>query len=475
MPTSPAAARVKSAPGNDLLGYSALEQAGLIRRGEISSAELTEFYAQRIEALEPQVSAFAHVDLDYALDHARRLDEARAKSGVPEELLFYGVPTAIKDVNLVKGLPARFGSAAFKNFISPMDDVTAAAIRRAGFVLLGKTATSELGAMPVTEPALHPPTRNPWNLGHTSGGSSGGPSAAAAAGELPIAHGNDGAGSIRIPAAFCHLYGIKHSRGVVPNPFKAGDHFEVTANGALGHTVSDVAAFLDVLAAGSEDGTAVAPESFLERSLRKPGRLRVRVALQPPSGTTDPDAAAATLRVAKELERLGHHVEEGAIFQGGLDEYLPCYQRQMIQFPIGDESVLQPITRWLRREGRRYSFGEIKDIHERLQARILAWFGDADLWVTPTVAVPPPKVEAWKDLPPEEGFRAASELGLFTAAFNISGQPAASIPAGISPAGLPIGVQIAAPHGEDGRVLAVSRQLEEALPWRQRHSPLLRH
>ena len=198
----------------------ALVLAKLVREGAISSEELVRHHLARIEAKNPSLSAFVTV-FDDAVKVARRKDRERLRhrDALPP---FHGVPIGIKDLNAVRFTRTHFGSRGMPAIVLPFDDANVRPLRRAGFVILGKLSTSELGAMPVTEPDIHPPTRNPWSPTHTAGGSSGGSAAAVAAGMLPIAQGSDGAGSIRIPSSFCGLYGLKPSRGRIVNQFRPG-------------------------------------------------------------------------------------------------------------------------------------------------------------------------------------------------------------------------------------------------------------
>jgi amidase len=196
----------------EILRKSAIEQGGLIRSRALSSEELTEIYLNRIAELDPGLNAFVQVLGDEALRAARKADRDKPPPGAR----FHGVPIGIKDLNAVRGSFMRMGSVAFSRFLSPADDLVVARLRRAGFIILGKTSTPELGALPVTEPDTHPPTRNPWDRNVTPGGSSGGSAAAVAADMLPIAQGSDGGGSIRIPAALCGLVGYK------PTPTSSG-------------------------------------------------------------------------------------------------------------------------------------------------------------------------------------------------------------------------------------------------------------
>ncbi|HKU36513.1 MAG TPA: amidase [Polyangiales bacterium] len=456
---------------HELLDASTLEQARAIRERQLSSFELVSAYLDRIAARDAELRAFVQLEPRRALAEAREKDRSVARGGpLPP---FHGIPIGIKDLNLVRGFGMQAGSRALRWLAwSPIDDRSAAALRRAGFVIVGKLATSELGAMPVTEPDIHPPTRNPWNPDYSPGGSSGGSGAAVAAGLLPLAHGSDGAGSVRIPAAFCHLFGLKPSRARVPNQFGIRDPRVLYTCGPITRTVEDAAAMLDVM--HDRDRRSAVPRaaaSFLELSQRRPARLRIRVSTRAPFGTTHPEIAAATLRVARTLERAGHRLEEAPVVRAELAEFLPLWQALVAsaRLPLG---ALQPVTRWLAESGRRVSRADREALHDALAARVRELFGDVDLWLTPAVAVPPPRIGAWSALPPSAAFSEAAVLGAFTALFNITGQPAASVPAGLTSEGLPIGVQLAGRPFEDGVVLAVARELEEAMPWRQRRPPL---
>ncbi len=444
---------------DSLLDRPALELAALLKRGEVTSEELTRGYCERIERWNPHLTAFVDFSRRKALASARARDRERRAGR--ERSPLHGIPIGIKDLNLVRGFRARFGSRAWRWVWSPIDDVISAHIRRGGCVVIGKLATSEFGALPVTEPDIHPPTRNPWNPAITAGGSSGGSASALAAGLIPLAHGSDGAGSIRIPSSFCHLFGHKPSRGRLPNPYNQVDRIDISTVGPICHTVEDAAALLAVM--GGDMRLPVLPS---------PGRQRIRFTTRGALVETRPEIAVAVEGVARTLAGLGHSVEEGPPIRGELEEFLPIWQRQVAEVPVLRESVLQPATRWLREAGRRLPREQVRAAHRALGARILEWFGDADLWLTPTVAVAPPQVGAWLGLEGREIFHQAAPLGQFTAPFNVTGQPAASLPAGLSAAGLPIGVQLVGRLGADELVLAVSKSLEEAMPWRQRRAPL---
>jgi amidase len=341
-------------------------------------------------------------------------------------------------------------------------------------VLVGKTATSEFGLLPTVETDLHPPARNPWNPAFLSGGSSGGAATAVAAGMLPLAQGSDGGGSIRIPAALCHLFGFKCSRGFTPDFFGKLDPFGLAVIGALTHTVDDAAAMLDVLCGRPESEQ---PGSVLAQSrAAPPSGLRIKLLLDSPVATVEPDIREGTLRIAGLLESLGHHVEPIAAPASSLDEFLPIYQRFAAGLPVLHEGWLQPVTRWLREVGAQIDPALAQErvaYFERLLAGLL---GDADLMLSPTTPCFAPRVGQYASLSGEEHFRQAAVLGGFTAAVNCSGQPAATVPAGLGgPDRLPFGVQLTGHRGQDARVLQVCRQLERSLEWTHRRAPVVQN
>lgn len=439
-------------PTQPLLGLSALEQAALIRDGSLRSRELVELYLERIASLDPGIGAYVAVLARSARREADRLDAERAAGTLRGPL--HGVPTAIKDLHPVRGAPLRFGSRAWRYMISPVDDRLVASIRRAGMPILGKTATSEFGLLPVVETALHPPARNPWNPEHSAGGSSGGAGAALAAGLVSIAPGSDGAGSIRIPSALNGVVGLKPSRGQVPDDSASIDIHRMTSLGPMGRSVEDVAALLDMISAPS-----TLPGGALHACRQTPPRYRVGLLLDPPFGETAPGVQAATLRVADRLRALGHRVEPLPRVEGSVAEFAPIYQALFARIPMFLPWTLQPFTRWFREQGRRTSPVEIARRFEDFAARGRASMEGVDLLLTPTVPCTAPRVGAYADLPFEEIFEAVGELGAFTAISNLTGFPALSLPAGRVD-GLPVGVQLIARQGQDGALLALGRELE---------------
>lgn len=433
---------------------TALELAERLRRREVSAVELTEHALATIRTRDAELGAFVEVAARRALLHARRADAALARRGPHPP--FLGVPTAIKDHEPVRGLGTRMGSRAFRWVISPIDGYVARACRRAGFILLGKTACSELTILPYAHGTLHPPTRNPHDPTRYAGGSSAGAAAAVAADMLAIAPGSDGAGSIRIPAAFCGLVGVKPSRGAVPNPYGLFDPAGLSSIGPLATSVADAAAMLDILAERP---------SFARALATPPPPLRVRVLVDPPlpTVTTAPAHAAAVRDAARTLEQLGHTVTDAPRLTGELDRFLPLMARMVARVPLLPimERSLEPTTRWLRAQGRGVTLSDVRALADSLSRDVDAVFGDADLLLTPTTAQPPPRVGAFADLDGEQTFRTAAALGAFTAPFNVGGQPALSLPWRAT--GLPIGVQLVARRGADHLLLALAATLERQI------------
>ena len=443
---------------DDVLDRSALDQSKLLRSGAVSVLELTRACLARADRLDPSLGAYVERTPRRALARARALDAERLRDPSAPRGPLWGLCTAMKDIHLSRGTFARLGSRAFRYVWSPVDDVSTAAVRRAGMVLTGKLATSELAILPFIDTDLHPPARNPWDRTRYSGGSSGGSSAAVAAGLIPLAVASDGAGSIRIPAAFCGLVGHKTTRGAVPHPFGATERLGMAVVGPHARTVDDAAALLDVIA-GVHDREG----AYLRDVQRPPTPLRVRFTTASPVLATHPSIVAAVQRVARALADLGHDVDEGPGFEGSIDEFLPIYSHMVSRIPVLRESVLQPSSRWLRGEGRSVSLAEATALRDRFSARVDAWFEGVDLWLTPTVAVPPPRVGTWREAGGEQTFREAAPFGAFTAPFNASGHPGTSIPVWTDGEALPAGVQLVAPRGADLRSLAVARVVLEAL------------
>jgi amidase len=420
------------------IGAVALARA--IRTRQVGSEEAVRLCLERISARDSEVAAFTDVHADTALAVARRKDTKLTPAP------FHGVPIAVKDLNFVRFKTTGFGGRGMPTLWSPMDDVSVSRLRAAGFVILGKTATSELGVVPITEPLGRPPTRNPWDPARTPGGSSGGAGAAVAAGLVPVAHGADGGGSIRIPAAFCGLVGLKASRGVIPNNLGSRDPDLIHTCGALTRTVEDAEAMLQV------QGVPVAPP--------KTGPLRIKMLLDVDLVPTDPHVRAAIVDVGRLLSAAGHHVEEAKAPLGEIDDFLPVWQRLFAQIGLLRLGRAEPVTRWLAESGRKLDPAFVRRRQAELTARWGTWLDDCDVVLTPTVSIPPPPVDAYPRDDGEQYFRRAALLGAWTAPFNVTGQPALTVPVGLHPLGTPIGAQLGGPRGSDATLLALARTIE---------------
>lgn len=434
---------------------SALALAQRLAARELTAEALATTSLARIDAVNEQLQAFVAVFRKTATRAAKRYDAARASGAkLP---FFAGVPLAVKDQNFMRGHTARFGSAAGLAFPSPFDDVIVSRLRKAGFVLMGATSLSEFGSIAVTENLLHPPARNPWKPSHTPGGSSGGSGAAVAAGLVPIAHGADGGGSLRIPAAFCGLFTMKPTRGVLPNNHGYDAQRSLYTDGPLATTTLDVAAMLDVMIGRQ------GPSEWTEAARQAPRSLKIRVWTGSDSATTDPRLIAATKRVGDELAKLGHHVEAATPLQLTPAQFVPLWQRLLANTPFFTVKKAHPITAWLFTEGKKLNREAIWQQHLAAQAAIDAWFGEADIVISPTTAiVPQPIGLGAPGSNPRADFERFVPFAVYTAPFNVSGQPAASVPVGLTDDGLPMGVQLVGKRGTDALVLSLSQQLEEA-------------
>ena len=446
---------------------SATTLSGMMARGDVSVVEVTDAFLARIAAHNDALQAFVHVAAFRARRRARALDAARRRGDFPLSPLA-GVPMGIKDLYPVRLMPMRGGSRALGPIITPFDAVNVARLRAAGVVMLGKLATSEFGAMPFTEPDVHAPTRNPWDLSTTSGGSSGGTAAATAAGLVPLGHGSDGGGSIRIPAALCGLFGFKAGRGALVHNSPT-ERLHLATEGPLAHTVDDATAMLQLLAT----------DARFARPAVLPTGLRVRIAVdssEPALAPTAPVMAQAALHVASLLQGLGHHVDETGPVPLGLPQFLPLWQRTLAWVPVPSmlEHRLQPITRWLRQAGKDISEATAFSTLDQITAVVDGWWGDADLFVSPAVTCLPPAVGSWRRDDPAEAFNQAVPLAVFTAAFNASGQPAMTIPVRLPGMSQPVGVQVVARRGDDALLLAVARVLEGALGGLSHRPPAFR-
>jgi amidase len=408
-----------------------LRQAQAIREGEVSSTRLAELYLSRINRYNKTLHAFVNVQAKRGLRAAQQADITRAHIPASELPIFHGVPIGVKDLVPTKGSPTHLGSRSYKYFVSPFDAPVAKRIKAGGFVSLGKLATSEFGVMPVTEPDIHPPTRNPWDISRTPGGSSGGSSAAVAADLLPIAHGSDGGGSVRIPSALTHLYGFKPSLSLLGNLHGKYNRLGISVMGPLARYVEDAAAMLDVMAGHSTQ--EMRADSCLAAAREMPRPLRIRLLTDTPIGAIDPEILSATRAFADTLRSLGHTVDEGPASKVTIEEFLPIWRYSVSSVPTLSDRYVQPITRWVRRGGKSISFEVADTRRQELVKRVEESFAGADILMSPTVPTIAPKIGVY-DQPsdPEQAFYEAANLGSLTAAFNLTHGPAASLPIGLT-------------------------------------------
>ena len=466
----------------DLAEYSALDAVGLsgaIRSGEVSPAEVEELARRAVAEVNTDLNALARPLFDPALTH----DGSGSLAGVP---------FLIKDSGpFAQGVQFALGSRSIQGVAAQADHELMVRFRAAGLVAIGQSTAPEFGLNFATEPVRTGPTRNPWDLSRGVGGSSGGAAALVAAGAVPLAHANDAAGSIRVPAACCGLVGLKPSRGRTPNGPLAGEAaFGLIGEFALTRTVRDAATLLDAVGSPSvgEKYTLPSPTvSHARRIQQDPGRLLVALMRGAWSGVpVDAQVTAATDAVARTLEWIGHSVLEDAPVLDPEDileaEMLGVFATgaALLRAPRRPEPArLEAVSRVVLAETARASALDVAaaiDAQHRVTRSIGVFLGRHDLLVTPTVAQLPPRHGTLDyDAPGHTArswLRRILEFGPFTAPFNISGHPSISLPLGQSREGLPIGVQLVAAYGRDDLLLQVAAQLEQAMPWAGRLPPI---
>jgi amidase len=444
-------------------------QADLVRRGEVSARELVELVLGRIERVDRELNAFGAVYAERALLEAAQAD-ARARAGEDRPLL--GVPVAVKDEIDIGGEVTSYGTGAMVSK-APADAEVVRRVRAAGAIVVGKTKMPEFGLWPFTESVTWGVTRNPWDPERTPGGSSGGSAAAVAAGIVPAALGADGAGSIRIPAACCGLFGLKPQRDRVPlTPHYPDSHWIVF--GALTRSVRDAGLMLDVL---GDDGP-----SFEQAAQTRPERLRIAVAPDFPPGTRgrlSDDVRAALDGTAAQLRSLGHTVVEGKVDLRPRD--VPVIVGLILR---GVRDLVAPAERPQRLERRTRAFarpGALLSerttdrllIAERtMAARLTAMFDEHDVLLTPVMSAPAVPAGIMEGRGAVATYLWETGWVPFTILWNITGQPAASVPAGFSADGLPLAVQIVGRPGDERSVLALAAQIEAERPWADRRPPI---
>jgi len=475
----------------DLAVADATAQAELVRSGEVGPTELVDAALARIAAVNPALNAVIH----------DRSAEARAEAVAPlPDGPFRGVPLLVKDLDgNVAGTPTHLGNRLLRNLGHTVatDSHLIAALRRAGFVVVGKTNTPEFGLLPTTEPLAYGPTRNPWDTTRSPGGSSGGSAAAVASGMVPVAHAGDGGGSIRTPAGHCGLVGLKPARGRTSVGPERGEVWSgLVARHVLTRSVRDCAAILDAVCGPMPGDPYAAPpptRPFASEVGADPGRLRIGLRTEAPGGlaAVDPVCVAAAEDAARMLESLGHHVEPAG--PATLDEpgLLEAFTTILITGVVHDLDELagiagrpvtaddvEPLT-WAQYEmGRAVTAGQYVaalDLAHRWSRGVVGWWQEGfDLLLTPTSAEPAPVLG---DVfgPPEAPFRAlerAVPFAAFVAPFNVTGQPALSLPGFWTEAGLPVGMQLVADQYREDVLLRVAAQVEVARPWADRRPPV---
>ncbi len=449
----------------------ALTQAQLIRSREVSPLELVELYLQRIEQLDNQLGSYFTVMAESAIADARAKTEllANSRAHLPP---FFGVPLGIKDLNPVAGVRCTYGTPALMDNIATYDDGVVTRLKQAGFIILGKTATSELGSFPYTEPLGFPPTRNPWNLDYTAGGSSGGSAAAVAAGLCAAAIGSDGGGSVRGPAFCCGLVGIKPSRGRISYA-PVGDLLSgIPAIGSLTRTVADGAAMLDVMAGyvtGDPYWLPPPETSFLTAASRTPKPLTIAFSTTiPPLGEVETQCKQAVLATVKVLADLGHYVEEKCPDFTGLTEPFTAVWQAGVAYSGIPPQVLQPMNQWLYEQTG--SAGDYLRAVAQMQViarKIVAFFDLVDVLVLPTYMHPTIKVGEWANLSPQETFEKIVNWVAPCPPFNATGQSAIALPVGFDSVGLPLGIQLIARPAAEATIISLAAQLETANHERQ--------
>jgi amidase len=454
----------------------------MVRRGECSPLELVDEAIARIEALNPSINAIIHPRFEQARLEASRVETSTAP--------FHGVPMVVKDATCpIAGEPLHEGLQVAKDagYLAPANSWLTDRLVAAGFVIVGRTNVPELCTHATTEPAAYGPTRNPWATGHSAGGSSGGSGAAVAAGMVAIGHGSDGGGSVRTPAAFCGLVGLKPTRGRISNGPDIAEHWAgLSTDGFLTRTVRDTAAVLDAVCGSSFGDPYTTPltaslTAALDGTLP---RLRVGVRLRGANEGIDahPEVARSIRQIADLLAAHGHDVVDAAPV--ALDEIEAVAQ----QGTVVSVCVAAELDAWSARLGREITLEEIEPrnrmsvsngrsvtgtqyvaAREWLHGwgrRLHAWWNDFDLLLTPTVTQPPVKIGSLPfDPTPEDMANMRRELGWLMGMWNVSGQPAISIPATQTEDGLPIGAQFVAAWGREDLLLQTAALVERAQPW----------
>lgn len=486
---------------------TAVELRDLLAAGELTPTEVTDYFLDRIERVDPDVGAFATVTPALARERAASLGSRSGADASPAPGSLWGLPTGDKDLWNRAGVPTGFGSRAFAGLPPAQEsDAIVRVLDAAGIVSLGKTAAPELGFPAYTEPVGAPPTRTPWDLTRGAGGSSGGAAAAVAAGLLPFAPGSDGGGSIRIPAAACGVVGLKPTRGLLPAGSGVDSLGGLVVNGPIARTVADAALLLEAMLPRRAGGGVAHPHTLRAPSYaagaylataqraelpapgtgeREPGDGTVRIGVTTSSAwdgfydiTVSPEARTALDAGVRALAGLGHEIDETVLAEA--PEYAPAFRTLWMggasAVPIDDAETLgrlEPLTRWLIRSGREVparrlaeAVRTLADYERSLVAQVSAY----DAVVTPALALTPRPIGWYDAEDPERNFEQQCQYTPFTSMLNVAGLPAITVPThwteptADAPAGLPMGVQIIGRPGGELTLLALAAQVEAALP-----------
>ena len=453
-----------SAAGSAVVGLPATEIAARVRSGELSAVDVVRAHLEHIAAVDARVGAFRVVRRTAALVEAAAVDAAPDRGSLP----LAGVPIAIKDNVAVAGEVCTDGSAAASQVPQVADHPVVARLRAAGAVVVGITRVPELCLYGATD-GPGTVSRNPWDTARSPAGSSGGSAAAVASGSVPLAHGNDGMGSLRLPAAACGLVTLKPGRGVVPAGIGFDDWSGMAVNGALATTVSDLALAHAVLA-GDEPAPPQGPG--------RPLRIAVSTRSPMPGVRADGPSLAAVDAVVALLSAAGHTVVRRnppitpGVAAGALARWMAGAEDDAAHLGL-DRAALQPRSRTHARIGRMVRRAGMVQPRtaERFRARMVAWFDDVDLLLSPMTAGPPLPARPWHERSFMANVMANARWAPWTPAWNLAGLPALSLPAGNRPEGLPLAVQFVGPPGAEGRLLWLAGELERQRPWR-RYAPV---
>ncbi len=453
----------------------AAELRELVLNRELRPREVAEFFLARIERLNPRLGAYMTVAAERALADAERLEKLGAAEAAAMPL--FGVPYSLKDLTWTRDIRTTLGSRNFENFRPRADAELAVRLRNAGGILLGKTPTPELGGRPTTEGGLCPPARNPWNLEHSAGGSSGGAAAQVAAGMGPLAEGTDGGGSIRVPAACCGVVGLKPSRGRVSFAPVMGEGWAGFATeGPIARSVRDAALMLDVMAGpaiGDPYWAPPPPRPFVSALADRPRGLRLALIAGSALGPVDPEVSAALESAAVLLRGMGHSVEPVQIDPARrLVEYTRlAISAGLASVPIKNPDLMDPVVRRAWEFGKRLSatdyVGALARMHNTSREIVQA-LAPYDATLAPTLPHPAPRLGMPTDHFEDELYPFIQ----FTFPYNATGQPAFSLPNGFSKAGLPIGLQIIGRQTDELGIIALAAEFERARPWRDLRPPL---